>query len=141
MNTIGFVCNKETFKPVAYDMVRWLDQDKDFQLFRDMNMNPSVEPITREEWDDAHKQGYHFCAIIKDNRIVACAAVWKYSESSWEVAAVGTKKEFRCRGYAKAVCSFVTSYILNNGRQATCHTEENNIPMIKVLESLNFKKI
>ena len=134
---IEFVCPQETFKPVAHDMVRWLNQDKDLHLVQAI-FEKGQEPPSREEWDDWHKQGYQYCAIVKDGRIVSIAAVWKYSESAWETAAVWTKEEFRCQGYAKAVCSFVTSYILGCGRKATCSTRKTNVPMIRVAENLGF---
>lgn len=133
---IAFECTQETFKPVAHDMVGWLDPDRDLHLVQAIFENPP----SREEWDDWHKQGYQYCAIVTDGSIVSIAAVWKYSESAWETAAVWTKEEFRCQGYAKAVCSFVTSYILNCGRKATCSTRKTNVPMIRVAENLGFHR-
>jgi ribosomal protein S18 acetylase RimI-like enzyme len=135
---VGFSCTRDTFKPVAHGTVRWLDQDKDFPLFQAIRV--SLEPPTRAEWDEWHTEGYQYCAIVENGEIVSVAAALRRSESAWEVAAVWTHPDFRGRGYAKAVCSFVTAYILDTGRVATCGTRENNAPMIGVVKALGFER-
>jgi predicted GNAT family acetyltransferase len=136
---ISFVCTPETFKPITHDMVRWLDSDKDFYLMQAIEVEEG-EPLSREEWESWQKE-CQFCAMVRDGKIISLAHAWKYSETAWEVAGVWTKEEFRCQGYARAVCSFVTSYILSCGRKATCSTRQNNVPMIKVAESLGFQRV
>lgn len=69
---------------------------------------------------------------------VARACVEKYSEDTWEVADVRVVRNFRNRGYAYDVCSFVLQYILNNGKNATIRTEEDNSAMKRVIEKLGF---
>ena len=135
---LEFACTSDTFRPVAHDRVRWLDQEKDFALFRAIRV--PIEPPTREEWDSWHQGGFRYCALVQNGEIVSVAAAWRRSEAAWEVAAVWTHPDFRGRGHAKAVCSFVTSYILNSGRIATCGTREDNAPMIRVVEALGFER-
>ncbi len=66
------------------------------------------------------------------------AAVWRYSEPAWEVAAVWTRPEARHQGYATAAVSFVTAYILEEGRRATCLTDAGNILMKRTAENVGF---
>jgi len=137
---VEFVCTKETFKPVSHDIARWLDQDEDFHLVRAWMEEQRFPngPLSQEEWDEWHKD-CQFCAVLQDGKIASIAHAWKASESTWIVAGVYTKEGCRCRGYAKAVCSLVTSYILSYKSKAICVTKDRNIPMIRVLESLGFQ--
>ena len=136
---MDFVCTKETFRPVAHDIVRWLEQNKDFHLVQAWMEEQCFGPLSRDEWDEWHKD-CRFCAVVENGEIVSIAHAWKSSESNWIVAGVYTKKESRCKGYAKAVCSLVTSHILSCRDKALCYTKDHNIPMIKVLESLGFQR-
>ncbi len=62
--------------------------------------------MSLETWNGAKKEGFTYCAIIEDNKIISLAAVWKYSQNKWEVAAVNTRKGFENRGLAKNVKEF-----------------------------------
>ena len=88
-----------------------------------------------QEWAD---NGCIYCAAFADERIVAMAAVEKYSSDKWETADVRVLRSERNKDYAKLICYFVTKFILDNGYIATCRTEEDNIPMQKVIHSLGF---
>jgi hypothetical protein len=85
------------------------------------------------------EDGYTYCAVIEDEKIIAVAAVWKYSSGQWEAAAVNTRAGFENRGLAKQVVSFVTSYILSQDKIPTLTTGEDNIPMRKVAEAIGYK--
>lgn len=69
---------------------------------------------------------------------MALAAVWTYSETHWEVAAVSTAPAVRQQGYGKAVVSFVTAHILAHGRTATISTQDTNVAMRTTAESVGF---
>ncbi len=101
---------------------------------------PPDLPLSRHDWEEAHEQGYRYCAIVEDGEIAALGAVWRYSEDRWEVAAVGTKPNLRRRGYAKRIVSLAVAHILACGRIATCTTERGNIAMIRAAESVGFKR-
>jgi hypothetical protein len=45
----------------------------------------------------------------------------------------------RGQGYATAVCSFVTSYILNQGRRATCTTTRRRYAMVHVARRVGYR--
>lgn len=76
------------------------------------------------------------------------AAVWKYCDTAWEAAAVGTRPATRTRhargasvrrrGFGKAVVSFVTNTILEAGRLATCSTSGDNIAMQRTAAAVGF---
>lgn len=122
----------EYFMPVNCNKVRWLNED-DFHYMNEFcNMNI-------ETWNGAKKEGYTYCAIIEDDKIISLAAVWKYSTDKWETAAVNTRKNHENRGLAKQVVSFITDYILSQNKIPTLTTGENNIPMRKVAETIGFK--
>jgi hypothetical protein len=137
---VSLVCTPETFMPAPDPRVRWLDQEADFPLARE-SWEAKGLPMTRADWDDWHRQGYRYCGIIEDQRLVAFAAAWAYSPTAWELAAVHTREGYSSRGYSKDVCSFVTAHILASGRQATCSTRIDNSPMLRVVASLGYRPI
>jgi predicted GNAT family acetyltransferase len=95
--------------------------------------------MTSKDWQEVFDQGFRYCGIVQSGAIVALAAVWTYSSEAWELAAVQTDEAWRGRGYAKAVCSFVTAHILANGRVATCGTGADNIAMQRVAAAIGFR--
>jgi hypothetical protein len=133
---ITYECTRQTFRPSLNTPVRWLDWDQDYPLAQ--AMWPASSPLTQEIWREAQQQKYMYGALIEGQQIQAMAAVWKYSDTAWEVAAVRTRRGIRRRGYAKAVVSFVTAYILVGGRLATCSMAGDNIAMQRTAESIGF---
>jgi len=94
--------------------------------------------LSREDWLENRRQGFTYCAVVERLQIQSMAAVWKYSATAWEVAAVVTRPAVRRRGYGKAVVTFVTTCVLDAGRLATCSTTSDNIPMQRIAESVGF---
>jgi predicted GNAT family acetyltransferase len=120
--------------------VRWLDDDEDLGLYQESFYRKiGAEPPSREDWEEWHQQGYRYCGLVREQTIIARAAVWTYSDTAWELAAVLTQPEYRGHGYAKAVCSFVTAHIMAAGRTATCHTYKTNTAMLQVAERLGYR--
>lgn len=134
---VRLICTKETFQPWPSTIVRWLDWEEDFAVAR--NSGWQDPPLSRQEWEQARAQGFAYAAAFKGDRIVAVAAVWRRSDYEWEVAAVGTNPEFRRHGHGRTVVSFVTAYILDSGRVATCGTRADNVAMIRTAESVGFQ--
>ena len=137
---VSLECTLQTFLPAPDPRVRWLDRDADFALAHE-SWEARGTPISRADWDDWHRTGYRYCGIVEHQRLVAFAAVWRYSPTAWELAAVQTREGYRSRGYAKAVCSFVTAHILGSGRTATCNTRADNAPMLRVATKLGFQPV
>ena len=110
----SLICTPDSFRPADCSRVRWL------------------------EWEQNRAEGFRYCAIVEHGAIAALAAVWTYSQTHWEVAAVSTAPAFRKRGYGKAVVCFVTAHILEQGRKATLLTESRNVAILRTAESVGF---
>jgi RimJ/RimL family protein N-acetyltransferase len=121
---------------------RWLKVTEDYEAFceclHEQHPNSVVSIDELLEWKE---QGIIYCGIFKDRKIIARAAAEKYSEDKWETADVRVSPLERGKGYAKQICYYVTKYILENNKSATCRTEEYNIPMQHVIKALGYKLV
>ena len=123
--------------------IRWLKLPDDLyhvHLFS-KDRKPDIifdEKEMLETFQKWYEDGCIYCVLFIDNRIVAMAAVEKYSTDKWETGDVRVLRSERNKGYAKQICYFVTKHILDSGYIATCRTEEDNIPMQKVIQALGF---
>lgn len=135
---IHLTCAQADFTPPEIDAVRWLARETDYALARELWATRGQE-LSEADWCDAHDLGYTYAGIIVEGKLVACAAVWRYSEQAWEVAAVMTREGYRRRGYSKQVVAFVTAYILQQGRRPTCTTSDDNIAMLATARSVGFR--
>ena len=117
--------------------VRWIS-DNELSLLNEHLSLCSQRLLDQEIWDSICSEGSIYCLLFENGVPVARACVEKYSEDTWEVADVRVVRNFRNRGYAYDVCSFVLQYILNNGKNATIRTEEDNSAMKRVIEKLGF---
>jgi RimJ/RimL family protein N-acetyltransferase len=134
---VHYECTRATFQPNTSHRVRWLDWERDYDLAS--TIWPDEHPLDRETWLEARELGYRYCGVVVEGtRLLAIAAVWRYSETTWEVAAVRTQPDARRRGYSKAAVSFVTAFILDSGRRATCTTGADNLAMQRTAESVGF---
>ena len=136
---VHYECTPATFRPQMRHPVRWLDWEQDDTLAR--TIWPGEHPLSRETWLEARELGYQYCGVIEGGRLLAIAAVWRYSATAWEVAAVRTQPDARRRGCAQAVVSFVTAHILDRGRRATCTTGVDNAAMQRTAESVGFTRV
>jgi RimJ/RimL family protein N-acetyltransferase len=136
---VKYECTHHTFHPDMRYPVRWLDWEPDYPLAQ--AIWPETLPLTRAVWLEARDAGYRYCAVIEHGQIQAMAAVWRYSDAAWEVAAVRTRPDARRQGYAKSVVSFVTACILDAGKRATCTTRWDNEAMQRTAESVGFQRI
>jgi len=134
---LKYVCTLNTFRPFHDERVRWLDWQADCPLVEAAWLEFGVA-FSYDDWLKARHEGYTCCGIIENSILVSTAAVWTYSETAWEFAAVGTIPLYRRRGLAKAVVGFVTDHILKSGKLATCHMVATNTPMIKTVEAVGF---
>jgi RimJ/RimL family protein N-acetyltransferase len=134
--TISLRCTSTTFRPCQSYPVRWLDWEAGFE--RAQGLWPTDFPLTHEIWEEAREAGYRYCGVVEGDTLVACAAVWRYSDAAWEVAAVRTREAYRRRGYGQAVVSFATADILAQARVATCHTAVTNLAMQRLAARVGF---
>jgi RimJ/RimL family protein N-acetyltransferase len=133
---VSYECTSQTFHPMMPHPVRWLEWGQDYPLVQ--QFWPEQTP---QGWQEARQKGFQYCAVIDHSQIQALAAVWRYSETAWEVASVYTRPKVRRRGYAKAVVTFVTAFILEAGKLATCSTAPDNRAMQRVAESVGFQRV
>ena len=117
--------------------VRWLGSG-DYAVFAEHLALCGQRVIDRELWQKICDEGTVYCLLYADGRPVARACVEKYSAAYWEVADVRVAREWRNRGYGMAVCARVLERITKNGKCATIRTEEDNLPMQRVIEKLGF---
>jgi ribosomal protein S18 acetylase RimI-like enzyme len=132
----SLICTPDSFRSTDCSRVRWLAWENDYPLARAYwSQDP---PLSREDWEQNRLDGFRYCAMVEQGTIAALAAVWTYSETHWEVAAVSTAPAFRRRGYGKAVVCYVTAHILQRGRKATLLTESTNVAMLRTAQSVGF---
>ena len=85
------------------------------------------------------KTGVRYCALFVDNKMIARACIEKLTNRYWEISDVRVAQEYRDRGYATAICSFVANEILSSNRIPTIRTEKDNAAMRKVIKKLGFQ--
>lgn len=125
--------------------IRWMDLNRDlYKIYLFLkDRKPDIIFNEKEMYRMYMKwfeEGCIYCAIFDNERIIAMAAVEKYSSIKWETADVRVIQSERKKGYAKQICYFVTKFILESGIIATCRTEETNVAMQKVISDLGFIK-
>ena len=126
-------------KALSYDKEsRWLGVDE-LDTFNEHLALCGQKPLGQHIWDKIYAEGTMYCLIFEDGLPVARACVEKYSEDKWEVGDVRVVKEYRNCGMAYDACVFVLDYILENGRQPTIRTEEDNVAMQRVIARMGFK--
>ena len=144
MTEIKYICTKDSFRGSLHPCVMEFDAYENYEALSefyvsfDQNLKFSKEEyfanaIPSDLWNDY--------VILDQGKIVARAAIWKYSQTAWEVAAVSTLPEYRGKGYGEMVVSHCTALILNHGKVATCTTSDTNQTMRSVAEKVGFTAI
>lgn len=138
---IKFQCTNDSFKGSLHPCVEEFDAYENFEKLSEfyISFDKSLVftketyfkgGIPRELWNDY---------VIWDNgKIVSRAAIWKYSPTAWEVAAVSTLPKYRGKGYGEMLVSHCTAIILQNEKMATCTTDSQNIIMRNLIEKVGF---
>ena len=120
--------------------VYWLECSKDYQLYCKHLIACNQKPKTLDMWQSICEENISYCGLILNGEMVARAAVERYSPTKWETADVRVVHNERNKGYAKQVVYFVTKYILENNRLATCRTLDSNVAMKNVIHSIGFQE-
>ena len=131
------------FMPNDDITIKWLKMPDDFDLFCEhlSERGPLAKDFTVDVVLDWERQGITYCGLLKKGKMVARSAVERYLPDKWETADVRVWASERGNGYARQICCFVTKFILENNKTATCRTEDYNIPMQHVINALGFKKV
>ena len=117
--------------------IRWILRGE-LDLFNAHLSLCSQSLLGKREWEEIYDEGTIYCILFENGIPVARACVEKYSNEAWEVADVRVAKSHRNKGFAYEVSSYVLKYILDNKKNATIRTEEDNIPMQRVISKLGF---
>lgn len=140
---IKFQCTKDSFKGSTHNCVLEFDASENYEQLNEYfgSFDKSLM-CSKEEYFDGFDYGtWDDYVIFEDGKIVCRAAIWKYSQTAWEVAAVSTLPEYRCKGYGENIVSHCTAIILNNGKRATCTTSDTNIAMRRTVEKVGFMEM
>jgi hypothetical protein len=136
-----FLCTPSDFLPATTPaQVRWLDPLHEYDLACAYWQQFQIA-LPPETWLKAHDYGYQYAAHFEEGQVLSLAALWRFSERVWEVAAFSTLAAHRPYTCSKAVASFVTRHILESGRWATFSANDDNNVMIATAQSLGFREI
>ncbi len=97
------------------------------------------QPMARKQWRKIIQADIGYYGLFVDDTMVARACVEKLTDRYWEISDVRVAREYRNRGYATAICAFLTNIILSSGRIPTIRTENDNAAMRKVIQKLRFR--
>ena len=82
-----------------------------------------------------------YCLLYHDGLPVARGAVEPLNDDVWEAADMRTAIAYRGKGLAKEMLRFLSQYIIEHGKIASCRTEEDNVAMQKVIKSIGYKEM
>ena len=137
---VYFTCTPQDFIPIPTPGVRWLSPQQDYPLAK-AYWAALNQKLAESTWLKAHEFGYQYAAILAEGQVLSCAAIWRFSDTAWEIAAVGTLPGQRRRGHSRQVVAFLTAYTLEAGRTATCSTADENAAMIATAKSVGFQQV
>jgi len=116
----------------------WLTQE-DAALLNEHLALCGQKPMAEKRFRDMYRKGTaRYCLLYCDGVPAARGAVEPYSDEAWEAGDIRTARTYRGRGLAKEILRFLSAYIIEQGRTATCRTEETNIAMQKVMRAVGY---
>lgn len=133
-------CTQQDFIPGDYSGVLWLEPGRSYPLAQSY-WSAFGQDLAESTWRQAHDYGYQYAAVLQHEKIIAMAGVWRFSDAAWDVAAVSTLESERRKGYGRRLVGFVSAYILQNGRLATCSANDDNAPMLAVARKVGFYEV
>ena len=138
---LTYLCVKGQFRPVKTESVRWLAPQADYYRYEQMLLTRRVDPPPYDTWLEWHSQGYGFAAYVSQGTILSVGAVMRQPEGDWQLAGVRTLDAHTSKGYAMAVSSFLTNYIVNERGRAACELDSEDAAMCHILEKLGYQII
>ena len=137
---LNFTCTKDTFAGGLNESVRWFDAFQNYETITAFYDGcPECQSFPKEEYFDGDwYDNWEDYVIWEEDRIAARAGIWKIDDTTWEVAGVITRPEYRQRGYSTQLVSYCTSRILEQGKVAILSTSETNDAMIRVAQKVGF---
>jgi len=138
---LTYLCTKNHFRPVKTESVRWLAPQADYYRYEQMLLTRRVDPPAYDTWLEWHGQGYGFAAYVHQGTVLSVGAVLRQPEGDWQLAGVRTLDAHTGKGYATAVSSFITNYIVNERGRAACELDSEDASMCHILEKLGYQII
>lgn len=117
--------------------IRWLTEE-DYEVFIRHLTLCGQKLISEDIWQKIYSAETMYCGLFINGEMVARSCREIISPDQWEIADVRVAKEYRNQGYGYQVCSFVLSFVLQEGKRASIRTEEDNFAMQKVIKKLGF---
>ncbi len=114
--------------------------NKHLKLCKPKSKRLFFKGVSQSDWEKWNKDGTEYYLLFVDGKPVSRCAIEKYSNDKWEAADVRTAPEYINKGYSKEVVAYVTRKILEQGKTATCRTLAGNSAMLKVIDTLGYKR-
>ncbi len=138
---LTYICNRERFRPAALPSVRWLAPQADFYRYEQMLLTRGVAAPVYDIWLEWHTHGYGFAAYVRQGTVLSVGVVLRQPEGDWQLAGVRTLDAYAGNGYATAVSSFLTNYIVNERGRAACELVSTDTAMCRILEKLGYELV
>ena len=121
--------------------IMWLAED-DMDKFNEHLVLVGQKP-GKDDWlKEMYQAGTaRYCLLYHDGIPVARGAVEPLTDEVWEAADMRTAKAHHGKGFAKEILRFLSQYIIEHGKIASCRTEEDNVAMQKVIKSIGYKEM
>ncbi|XMB87125.1 GNAT family N-acetyltransferase [Mycoplasmatota bacterium WC44] len=131
--------NMEGLKKFNFNNIIWLSTTTHVEMINKFMVENDLFTLKSEFLQECIDNGINYCALIKNERILAMGCVERYSNIYWETADIKVHVRNRNNGYGRIITSFISNYILLHEKVATSYTHENNLPMRRVLEDIGFE--
>lgn len=131
------ICDRESFKPSPLEGLAVRLGEAHAPLYRDLELERGIE-IDLDEAREILREYTHY-GVIVDDTLASIAASYVALPQIHVIGGVFTRREYRGRGYARAVVSALTREILASGALAGLHVEVDNKPAIRLYRGLGYR--
>ena len=131
------ICDRESFKPSPLERLAVRLREEHAPLYKDLELERGIE-ISIDEAREILREYTHY-GVIADGVLASIVARYVSLPEIHIIGGVFTRKEYRGRGYAKAVTSALTREAVSSGAFAGLHVETDNEPAIRVYRGLGYR--
>lgn len=130
-----------TVDALHHSNIEWLTEH-DSAKFNEHLLLAGQSPVSDAFFKRIYQTGAaRYCLLYNDDLPITRGAVEPYTDHMWEAADIRTIQQYQGRGYAKEMLRFLSNYILESGKIATCRTEDDNLAMQKVICSVGYTEL
>ena len=130
------ICTRNDFKPSPLEGLAVRLREEHATLYRDLELERGIE-MSVGEAREILKAYTHYGVIVEDV-LASIAARYVTLPYLHVVGGVFTRREYRGRGYAKAVVSALTREGVGSGALAGLHVEVGNEPALRLYRNLGY---